>query len=188
MVKPIFKSSSCKMTNTTPTHSSADPSGAPDSASSANKIKLSRKVAVSTLVERLATRVFLGKPRYPFTPENITSLEDDEIFVFGSNAAGRHGGGAARTAYQHFGAILGQGVGRQGHSYAIPTMGNSVSYIQPFVDDFMQYATEHQELFFLVTRIGCGIAGFTDKEVAPLFARARHLPNVCLPQSFLEAL
>ncbi len=100
------------------------------------------------------------------TPEFITSLEPNEIFVFGSNLKGMHGGGAAYIAYRKFGAIMGQGVGLQGQSYAIPTMQGGVETIRPYVDEFIQFAKQHLELTFLVTRIGCGIAGFTDDEIS----------------------
>lgn len=119
------------------------------------------------------------------TPEHITELKKNEIFVFGSNLAGLHGGGAARAALNHFGAIWGQGVGLQGQSYAIPTMHGGVDRIQPYVDEFIIFAEEHPEMHFLVTPIGCGIAGFTPAEIAPLFVRARSLENVWLPKCFL---
>jgi len=123
-----------------------------------------------------------------YTPERIDSLKDDEIFVFGSNLAGRHGGGAARVARNHFGAIHGQGVGLQGQSYAIPTMQGGVETIKPYVDEFIRFAENHNELFFYVTRIGCGIAGFKDEDIAPLFANATVLNNVCLPKSFIDVI
>lgn len=123
-----------------------------------------------------------------YTPENITSLEEDDIFVFGSNLAGMHAGGAARVAYERFGAIWGQGVGIQGQSYAIPTMQGGVDTIKPYVDDFIKLAREWDQNTFYVTRIGCGIAGFTDKEIAPLFADALELYNVRLPESFVKII
>ena len=118
------------------------------------------------------------------TSERITSLADNEIFVFGSNLAGAHGGGAARIAMDKFGAVWGQGVGLQGQSYAIPTMQGGVETIKPYVDDFIEFAKAHKEYKFLVTRIGCGIAGFRDEEIAPLFKEAQKLENVWLPKSF----
>ncbi|MDR1936873.1 MAG: hypothetical protein LBQ73_00055 [Tannerellaceae bacterium] len=114
----------------------------------------------------------------------MNSLSSDEVFVFGSNLAGYHDGGAARTALKKFGAIYGQGVGLQGQSYAIPTMQGGTETIAPYVDEFINFAKEHPELFFYVTRIGCGIAGFRDEEIAPLFKNALELSNVCLPESF----
>ena len=118
------------------------------------------------------------------TPEFITSLEPNEIFVFGSNLKGMHGGGAAYIAYRKFGAIMGQGVGLQGQSYAIPTMQGGVETIRPYVDEFIQFAKQHPELTFLVTRIGCGIAGFTDDEISPLFEQAHGVENIVLPPNW----
>ena len=115
------------------------------------------------------------------TPDFITHLKPNEIFVFGSNLAGHHGGGAARLAYERFGAIYGQGVGLQGQSYAIPTMQGGVETIRPYVDEFIAFAKEHPDLTFLVTRIGCGIAGFTDDEISPLFRAAHDIDNIILP-------
>ena len=89
-----------------------------------------------------------------FTPDRIAELKDNEIFVFGSNLAGVHGGGAAWLAYQRFGAVWGQGVGLQGRSYGIPTMHGGVEAIKPYVDEFIDFALRHPELRFLVTRIG----------------------------------
>ena len=115
------------------------------------------------------------------TPEGITHLEKNEIFVFGSNLEGAHGGGAALMAYRKFGAVWGQGVGLQGQSYAIPTMQGGVETIAPYVDEFIDFARQHPELTFLVTRVGCGIAGFLDEEIAPLFAEAHKVENIVLP-------
>ena len=131
------------------------------------------------------------KPKFatrPYTPENITSLAQNEIFVFGSNIHGLHGGGAAAAAMRYFGAVWGQGVGLQGQSYAIPTMHGGVDEIRPYVDEFMEFARKHPELTFLVTRIGCGIAGFTDQQMAPLFIYALEMSNVVLPKSFVDIL
>ncbi len=133
-------------------------------------------------------RTYNNIERPEFTPERITELKADEIFVFGSNLAGMHGGGAAYIAFRQFGAVMGCGVGLRGQSYAIPTMQGGVETIKPYVDDFIAFAREHPELFFYVTRIGCGIAGFRDKEIAPLFSEAVGLHNVCLPESFVKAL
>lgn len=123
-----------------------------------------------------------------YTPENISSLGEDEIFVFGSNLAGHHAGGAALTAKKKFGAIEGQGVGLQGQSYAIPTMQGGVETIKPYVDEFLDLAYEWDQTTFYVTRIGCGIAGFTDEEIAPLFDRALDMYNVRLPESFAKII
>ena len=118
------------------------------------------------------------------TPERIEHLRPGQIFVFGSNLQGQHAGGAAAIAHARFGAVWGQGVGLQGQSYAIPTMQGGVETIKPYVDDFIDFAHARPDLFFYVTRIGCGIAGFADAEIAPLFAAARTVPNICLPESF----
>ena len=118
------------------------------------------------------------------TPERITELGPNEIFVFGSNLSGSHGGGAALLAYERFGAIWGQGVGLQGQSYGIPTMQGGVETIKPYVDEFIDFAKSRPELTFLVTRIGCGIAGFRNEEIAPLFAEAKGVENIVLPEGW----
>lgn len=123
-----------------------------------------------------------------YTPERIAELKANEVFVFGSNLAGAHAGGAARVALDKFGAVWGQGVGIQGQSYAIPTMQGGVETIKPYVDDFFSFAKSHTELVFLVTRIGCGIAGFKDEEIAPLFADALHMDIIILPETFNKIL
>ena len=122
------------------------------------------------------------------TNANIRILQPDEIFVFGSNLAGMHGGGAARLAYQKFGAVWGQGVGLQGQSYAIPTMQGGVETIQPYVDEFIEFAKQRPQLKFLVTEIGCGIAGFITSEIAPLFEQAREVKNIYFPERFWMVL
>ena len=123
-----------------------------------------------------------------FTPDKISELKNNEIFVFGSNLQVAHGGGAARVALNNFGAVWGQGVCLQGQSYAIPTMQGGVETIKPYVDEFIDFAHQHTELQFYVTRIGCGIAGFRDKDIAPLFTKAIELPNIILPKSFVEII
>ena len=122
------------------------------------------------------------------TPNHISQLAANEIFVFGSNLDGHHYGGAARIAEEKFGAIFGQGVGLQGQSYAIPTMHGGVDVIKPYVDEFIEFAKQHPKLTFLVTRIGCGIAGFKDSEIAPLFRGAIGIENIALPQSFMDVI
>ena len=121
-----------------------------------------------------------------FTPERITELAENEIFVFGSNLAGAHGGGAARLAYRKVGAVWGEGVGLHGRTYAIPTMQGGVQTIKPYVDEFIRFAIEHPWLTFLVTRIGCGIAGFQDRDIAPLFKAAINVENIILPKGFVD--
>lgn len=124
----------------------------------------------------------------PFTPEFITELKPNEVFVFGSNLQGMHAGGAARIAHERFGAVWGQGVGMQGQSYAIPTMQGGVETIKPYVDEFIAFAKVHPEYTFLVTPIGCGIAGFTAEEIAPLFSQAKDIENILLPASFARII
>ncbi|MCR5039283.1 MAG: hypothetical protein K6A94_08120 [Bacteroidales bacterium] len=123
-----------------------------------------------------------------FTPERIMTLKPNEIFVFGSNLDGFHGGGAARIAMDRFGAVWGQGVGLQGQCYAIPTMQGGVNTIKPYVDEFVAFAEQHPEYKFLVTRIGCGIAGFANEQIAPLFQEALNVENIILPKEFVKAL
>ncbi len=118
------------------------------------------------------------------TPERIMELAPNEVFVFGSNLEGMHGGGAAYLAYRKFGAVWGQGVGLQGRSYGIPTMQGGVDTIKPYVDEFIAFAKAHPELTFLVTRIGCGIAGFTNEEISPLFEHAHGVENIVLPSGW----
>ncbi|MDD2243956.1 MAG: hypothetical protein VB024_00140 [Dysgonamonadaceae bacterium] len=123
------------------------------------------------------------------SPKWIYKLNENEVFVFGSNIQGFHRGGAAKIAMQ-WGAVWGQGVGIQGQTYAIPTMQGGVDTIKPYVDEFLLFAQAHPELKFLVTEIGCGIAGFTVKEIAPLFKKAisENMNNVYLPMSFYDEL
>jgi O-acetyl-ADP-ribose deacetylase (regulator of RNase III) len=122
------------------------------------------------------------------TPDFITQLKENEIFVFGSNLHGMHGGGAARVAHQKFGAEWGVGVGPTGRCYAIPTMHGGIDTIKPYVDDFITYAKEHTNQHFYVTRIGCGIAGFTDEQMAPLFKDLQELDNVSIPKQWADIL
>lgn len=119
------------------------------------------------------------------TPEIITRLEPEEVFVYGSNADGMHGGGAARVAFEKFGAVWGEGHGHHGQSYAIDTM-SGLDVLAGEVSRFVDYAHSHPGLTFLVTPIGCGIAGYTADQVAPLFDDV--LPNVILPAVFSMAL
>lgn len=122
------------------------------------------------------------------TSNKITELAPNEIFVFGSNLEGAHGGGAALLAWRKWGAIWGQGTGLQGQTYGIPTMHGGVNVIKPYVDEFIDFAKLHSEMTFLVTEIGCGIAGFTPKQIAPLFKAAVDLSNIHLPQRFWDVL
>lgn len=129
----------------------------------------------------------INNPGNRITPEMITRLESSEIFVFGSNLQGLHYGGAARAAVNNFGAIMGQGVGLQGQSYAIPTM-SGLDVMDQYVKQFCEFAKTHPDMRFLVTPIGCGIAGYSEAEVAPLFECCIDLENVTLPASFWNIL
>lgn len=121
-----------------------------------------------------------------YTPEMITKLQANEIFVFGSNIKGMHGGGAARIANLNFGAEWGVGEGITGQCYALPTMEGGVDYIAGKVQNFISCAKCHPELKFFVTKVACGIAGFSIEEIAPLFADAMAMENVILPREFVE--
>lgn len=127
------------------------------------------------------------------TPDNITELGPHEIFVFGSNMSGRHGKGAARTAMK-WGAKYGQGNGLQGWTYGIPTVNASItnklpiSKIEGYVNQFTLFAAYRPDLTFLVTEIGCGLAGWTVKDIAPLFHGIILIDNVRLPRKFMRHL
>ncbi len=127
------------------------------------------------------------------TEENITKLEENQIFVFGSNLSGRHGKGAAKTALG-WGAKWGQAKGLQGRTYGIPTKDASIRRtlsvveIKPFVDEFIYFAKTNENLIFLVTEIGCGLAGLKPKQIAPLFKDCKELSNVYLPSRFWRVI
>ena len=127
-----------------------------------------------------------------FTPDYIDSLLPNQIFVFGSNALGYHTGGASGTARKKFGAVWGQAEGLQGQSYAIPVdFGRNVrkdTEVKDAVGRFIEFAKGHPDLFFYVTRVGCGIAGYHDDEMAQFFKDALELNNISLPKSFVDAL
>lgn len=133
-----------------------------------------------------------GKDYTGFTPDYIDCLLPNQIFVFGSNSLGYHTGGASGTARKKFGAVWGQPEGLQGASYAIPVdFGKGVrkdSEVKASIDRFLAFTKDHLELFFFVTRIGCGMGGYRDEEIAQFFKDALNLNNVCLPKSFVEAL
>lgn len=115
----------------------------------------------------------------------IEKLEPGEVFVFGSNAQGAHAGGAARFAHERFGAVWGQAEGLQGQSYAIDTM-SGLGVFEEQAGRFLEFARAHPELRFLMTEVGCGIAGYTPEQVAPFFRGAPE--NVVLPESFGRVL
>ncbi len=117
----------------------------------------------------------------------ITRLAPNEVFVFGSNEQGLHYGGAAKAAVENFGAIMGQGNGLQGMSYAIPSM-SGIGVMGEYVKEFCEFAKAHPEKRFLVTEIGCGIAGYSIGEVAPLFECCVEVENITLPASFWDIL
>jgi len=128
------------------------------------------------------------------TPDNIATLKQDEIFVFGSNLSGIHGGGAARLAHKKFEAQWGSGVGLTGKCYALPTKSEGITRsltieeIADHVGEFLYITTQYPRSTFLVTEIGCGLAGHKVEEIAPLFKDAIDLENVYLPKRFLDIL
>ena len=128
-----------------------------------------------------------NNPESRITPYHITRLGANEVFVFGSNEQGRHYGGAAKAALDKFGAIMGQGNGLQGKSYAIPSM-SGLEVMKEYINEFCEFAQAHPEKRFLVTPIGCGIAGYHESEVAPLFEICRDIENVSLPASFWDII
>lgn len=127
------------------------------------------------------------------TPDNITKIKENEVFVFGSNHGGKHGKGAAKTALG-WGAKWGQASGLQGKTYGIPTKDASIRRtlslleIKPFVDEFIDFAKNNPNLTFYVTEIGCGLAQMKPKEVAPLFIGAKEIKNIYLPAKFWHKL
>lgn len=121
------------------------------------------------------------------TPDHITSLENNQIFVFGSNPEGQHNGGAAMTAVNLFGAQIGVGEGLQGQSYAIPTT-QSLRETRAAVERFLTFAEKHPDMTFLVTRVGCGNAGHSISDMAAMFVRAIDIKNVWLPIDFWEEI
>lgn len=135
--------------------------------------------------DKYSGRRMIGKTHPP--------VPRDAIFVFGSNLAGRHGRGAAATAKKLYGAVYGCGIGLRGRSYAIPTKGWELetlplTEIAIYVQDFIRYAWNHPSQKFYVTRIGCGLAGYKDTQIAPLFEDALVLPNVDLPTGWRKLI
>lgn len=126
------------------------------------------------------------------TQDKITNLAPQEVFIFGSNEAGIHGAGAAKLALK-WGARMYQGVGMSGKTYAIPTKDFNIKsldlvYIKEYIEDFIGWAERHPENTFLVTEIGCGLAGFTPEQIAPMFRRAKNIENIHLSKRFWEIL
>lgn len=132
------------------------------------------------------------------TPEHIATLNPNEVYVFGANLLGEHHGGAAKTALE-FGAAYGEGIGRHGSTYAIPTKRQKIlgqkerpsltlDVIETFICLFIMYARKNPDEKFLVTKIGCGRAGYEPKDIAPLFLYGIYDTNIYLPESFWEVL
>ena len=135
----------------------------------------------------------LKQNKMRYTSENITHLEEDEVFVFGSNKAGIHGAGAAYTARYLFGAKSGVGVGPTGSCYALPTKNEhlvtmSLPEIEDEVQDLLRHAQVNKEQTFLITKIGCGLAGYKEEDIAPMFTEFLMLDNVTLPKEFCKII
>lgn len=150
-------------------------------------VEWKKQVKIAKEEELARLEVSNNNPGSRITPDNITRLAANEVFVFGSNAQGRHYGGAAKDALEKFGAIMGQGEGMQGKSYAIISM-SGLDVMAENVKRFCVFAKAHPEKRFLVTPIGCGIAGFSVAEVAPLFEICRDVENITLPASFWNVI
>jgi uncharacterized protein (DUF1810 family) len=146
-----------------------------------------KQVAIVEAEELAKLEASPNNPDTRITPDVVTRLAPNEVFVFGSNEQGMHYGGAAKAAYENFGAIMGQGNGLQGKSYAIPSM-SGIGVMGEYVKEFCEFAKAHPEKHFLVTPIGCGIAGFSEDEVAPLFEICRDIDNISLPASFWDII
>jgi len=128
-----------------------------------------------------------------FTPDNIVELKKNQVFVFGSNEAGIHGAGAAKLAEKKFGAIMGVGYGPQGKSFAVPTKDKSIrtlplEAIELYIKNFLLDATLFPDKEFLVTKIGCGLAGYSEAEIANLFKGKTIPKNITLPESFYRII
>jgi len=129
------------------------------------------------------------------TPQKIEYLNENEIFVFGSNLAGKHEKGAAKLAYQKFGAQYGVGEGLMGNCYALPTKDTNIQsltldQIYEKILAFTTFAQSHPELFFYITKIGCGLGGYKYSEIAPLFKNSNieYITNIALPIEFWQLL
>lgn len=139
------------------------------------------------------------QPLYFHTHQTLTSLKSERfIFVFGSNVAGRHGAGAARVAAHNFGAEFGKGFGLYGQSFALPTKDENIEtlpvpVIHAYVDGMINEAEQHKEYMFVLTEIGCGLAGYSADDIAPLFAKyieqsvfGSHPNNIIFPKAFVD--
>ena len=146
-----------------------------------------KQLAIAKAEELVRLDASPNNPESRTTPDHITRLGANEIFVFGSNEQGLHYGGAAKAALENFGAIMGQGNGLQGMSYAIPSM-SGLGIMGEYVKEFCEFAKAHPEKHFLVTPVGCGIAGFSESEIAPLFETCRDVDNISLPASFWDII
>ena len=126
-------------------------------------------------------------------PDNIKQLGENEVFVFGSNRAGRHSKGAALLAFRKFGARMGQADGLMGRSYGIPTKDRNLrtlplTAIESQIGKFLRFAQSNPQHTFLVTQIGCGLAGYQPKDIAPLFLAHAIPSNIALPQAFVDEM
>lgn len=135
----------------------------------------------ATMLPPLPPNVLLFPSEYP----------TNSVFVFGSNLAGRHGAGAARFAVQYWGAEYGRPAGLQGRSYAIPTKDTRLqtlplASIRGHALDFIDYAANRPDLQFLMTPVGCGLAGYSAEQIAPLFGQPAFLTNVRWPKEFVD--
>ena len=146
-----------------------------------------KEVAIAQAEELKKLEASPNNPGTRITPDHITRLAPNEVFVFGSNEQGLHYGGAAKAAHENFGAIMGQGNGLQGKSYAIPSM-SGIGVMGEYVKEFCEFAKANPEKRFLVTEIGCGIAGYSIGEVAPLFECCVEVENITLPASFWDII
>jgi len=146
-----------------------------------------KQVAIVQAEELQKLEASPNNPDTRITPDMITRLAPNEVFVFGSNEQGLHYGGAAKAALENFGAIMGQGNGLQGKSYGIDSM-SGLGVMGERVKEFCEFAKAHSDKRFLVTEIGCGIAGYSLGEVAPLFECCRDVENVTLPASFWDII
>jgi len=117
----------------------------------------------------------------------MNSNPGNRVFVFGSNLAGRHGRGSAKEAFEKHGAKYGVGNGLCGHSYAIPTKDESLrvlslEHIEIYVKEFLEFAASNRDIKFDVVKIGCGLSGYSESEISPMFQGSSD--NVCLPKGW----